>query len=43
MTNTQPQYTSKAPRLGEISPKQQEQEGHVSITPKLGGPAHTNR
>ena len=43
VTNTQPQYTSEAPRLGEISPKQQEQEGHVSVTPKLGGPAHTNR
>ena len=36
VTNTQPQYTTEAPQLGEISPKQQEQEGHVSVTPKSG-------
>ena len=36
VTNTQPRYTVEAPQSGEISPKQQEQEGHVSITPKLG-------
>ena len=34
VTNTQPRYTVEATRLGEISPKQQEQEGQVSDTPK---------
>ena len=34
VTNTQPRYTAKAARLGEILPKQQEQGSQVSVTPK---------
>ena len=30
VTNTQLQYNAKAPQSGKISPKQQEQEGHLS-------------
>ena len=36
VTNTQPRYTTEAPRSGEISPKQQKQEGHASVTPQSG-------
>ena len=44
VTNTQPQYTAKAPRSGKISPKQQEQGGQVSvITQSKRDPANTNR
>ena len=34
VTNTQLRYTAKVPRSGEISPKQQEQGGQASVTPK---------
>ena len=32
----QPRLTDGAPRLGEISPNQQEQEGPTDVTPKSG-------
>ena len=36
-TAKQAQYTDHTPQPGEISPKQQEYEGHAHITPKSGG------
>ena len=40
VTNTQPRYTAEVPRSGEISPKQQEQGGQVSVTPKARSRQH---
>ena len=34
VTEGQPRYTAEVPQFGEISPKQQAQEGHVNITPE---------
>ena len=36
VTEGQPRFTAKVPRLGEISPNQQGQEGHTNVMPKLG-------
>ena len=36
VTEGQPRFTAEAPRLGEILPNQQGQEGHKNITPKSG-------
>ena len=34
VTEGQPRFTTEVPRLGEISPNQQGQEGHMNVTPK---------